>query len=106
MGLKDRLLDYSPLCIMGAFLFLGLSIGRVFGSRGDEKIYSFKYKSEPAKLMRENIRLGPDKYFILIGDKDKVAGELTTDDGKRISIQDRFYHGALNGRYDIRDVKN
>ena len=45
--------------------------------------------------------MGPDRYFILIGDKDKLAGELTTDDGKRISIKDRFRHGAPNGRYEI-----
>ena len=102
MSLEERLLVYASLGVAGVFIFSMLSLGRVFGARGEETVYSFKYKGEPAKLIREDIRWGPDNYFVLIGDKDKVAGELTTDDGKRISIKPR-YNSAPNGRYEIRD---
>ena len=83
------------------FLFIGSTQGW-FGYRGENNVYSFKYKGEPARVIRKDMRFAKDKYEIVIG-KDRLVGTLVSDDGKEISVKDKYIHLVKNGRYLIRE---
>ena len=61
----------------------------MFGSRGTYDVERFSYHGGSAKIVAEDVRFGPDKYFLQVDGKDKIEeGSLTGDDGKFYSVLD------------------
>ena len=91
MSLKKDLIELVILAVGGPILIISTSSG--FGSREDwHKEWGFNYQGKPAVVMHKDIRFGPDGNYILIDKRDKVEiGELTSDDGKAISISKYFW---------------
>jgi len=87
---------------------LGLAIG-VFGcsrgSRGVEDVYHFKYHGQNAVVKHEDIRLGPDYYWIEIGNDKIIGGRITSDDNKVINLWKTFMDSTLSNsnRYSVKD---
>lgn len=66
--------------------YLGL-----LGVRGTEKVYSFTYNGRPGIIQRTDNRFGEDEFYITINGKDKLWGELTTDEGNFVKVDRRSY---------------
>jgi hypothetical protein len=102
--MEKRNLLVPGITLIGlAGIFFGfIAFNRGFGSRGENDIYSFEYRGEPAVLKHEDIRWGPDRYYISLNEKEKIfRGTLISDDYKKISVSTL----KDNAEYDIRDAQ-
>ena len=88
------------LSLVGGLVFTAICLGRNLGVRKTENAYTFQYQGKPAAVKREDIRWGPDKYYFLLNEKDKLTGKLTTDNEKEINIYGYF---GKNSNYSIKD---
>lgn len=57
------------------------------GSRGTRSEYTFTYLGKEAIVQHQDVRLAPDKYWILLNGLDKVErGFLLSDDKKHVTV--------------------
>jgi hypothetical protein len=97
-----NILDKILLGVVGGLLFSMGSIGRLYGVRSQEDIYSFEYRGKPAAIVQQDVRWGPDRNFIRFEEGQVMNdGKIITDEGKEISIEGE----SLFNRYSIRDSK-
>lgn len=73
----------------------GIWKGGGFGSRGVREEYSFKYSGKQAKVYADDRILGEDECYVSIegmeNTKDRLRGDFTTDDGKRVCVGNSWY---------------
>lgn len=71
----------------GAITLFAGAVGDFWGSRGVNDLYKFQYMGKPAIVKHDNRILAKDKYWIQIGEGDKItSGKLTSDEGKEVSV--------------------
>lgn len=80
--------------------FGGYTIGGGFGSRGTNKVYEFSYLEKPAAIVKEDIKLGPDRYYAILDNGDIIRTEITSDEGNKIS-----FTGLFGSEYYINGVR-
>lgn len=89
----------ARLGLVGAILLPIVGSFGIYGTRGQEDIHSFEYSGRPAAIVREDVRWGPDKYFIRLREGETIlTGKIVTDDGEEISINP--------WEYSIKDQKS
>ena len=79
--------DYLRLLAYAGFIGVTLGICRGFGVRDKEETPT-EYLGQPAALVHEDVRWGPDRYFILI---NKGADEET-----RINLNAKNHENLLD----------
>lgn len=87
---------------IGTIAFGIISLFCGWGTRGIQNNYTFQYQGKPAVVRRKDVRWGPDQYYFLLNEKDRLTGTLTTDDGKKIKIYDGVR--GKDTKYSIRDA--
>lgn len=76
-------------------------LGRNFGVRGQRDMYTFSFGGQPSALVEENVRFGPDRYYVRLGDGNIInKGTIRTDDGKEVSVDSQQINST---RYSIKD---
>jgi len=76
-----------------ALAFLGV-IGDdgLFGSRRIERVHSFQYQGQYAKLLKNNRRFAADLYWVEVNGDSIVNARLTSDDHREIvHVEERGY---------------
>ncbi len=102
MDNKNFLVPGIILTGLAGMVFGIIAVSRGFGSRRENDIYSFQYQGKPAVLKHEDIRWGPDRYYISLSEKEKIfRGTLISDDYKKISVNTL----KDKAEYDIRDAQ-
>ena len=96
MGLTQKV-------VFGAIILGIASVCGCYGVRGQKDIYSFEYRGQPAAIVEQDVRWGPNVMFIRLREGERFEkGTLLTDDGKKISINENIFYG----RYSIRDAES
>ncbi len=94
MRFREGFTLFELLVCLSAVSLAGLGLATFFngwfGTRGTYLEYEGKYQGKPALVKRSDIRFGPDRYYILIGDKGSegkiTEGVLRLDDGRKITL--------------------
>ena len=95
--------ELSAIGAMGAIAVEIVSLCGGFGSRGKTNDYSFIYKGQPAAVVRNDVRWGPDTFSVKVGDDCEFSrGKIITDDGKEINCGNGSWQDYS---YSIRDSK-
>lgn len=92
MSWKEKAITYGVTgsAVLGAIFFIG-SATRMYGSRGTEVELEFSLRNEPARVMHEDIVLGPDRWWIDWNNQRFYRQEFLADDGRRITIGSSGY---------------
>ena len=97
-----KLVGKIAACFGGLALLVFTTMGG-WGSKGIKNEYSFQYQGKPAVVQREDIRLAPSNYWILLNNKDKLTnGKITSDEGKEISVVSSNLP-LIGGSYTVKD---
>ena len=103
MNRLEKVVISALVVITGWGSFLILDSG-IFGSRGIKKVDEYTVNNRPAIVYQQNIRFGPDRYFIMVGENVRVdEGEIVTDDGKILGVNNTNI--TPWGRFYVRDAK-
>jgi len=85
----------GSLATMGLACLLSLSLEGSFGSRGEETIFKVNRDGEEILLKHNNIRFGPDRYYLLMKDGRKIENDsIDTEYDQRVSV---FFGGYSIG---------
>lgn len=69
--------------------------GIVWGSRGDRPVHSFTYRGEPAHVMRRDLILARDGYYVQFAKGDEMyRGRIRSDEGELIEIGKSYTPGS------------
>ena len=78
-----------------------LCVSGAFGVREVRNDYSFTYRGKSAVVVVKDVRWGPDKTFIRLGNGETIkSGTLISDDGKEITIK------GEDGGYSVKDYSS
>ncbi|MBR9691239.1 hypothetical protein GOV06_00465 [Candidatus Woesearchaeota archaeon] len=90
------------VALLGAIIIPSVMLGGGCGSRGTKVDYKFTFKGQPAKVVHEDIRWGPDRYYrIEIEESTVYKGKLITDDKKLVIVES----GLLADRYCVKEYQ-
>lgn len=80
--------------MLGAGILFGvlpsafLGVGQV---RGEKEVYSFKYQNQSARIMQQDIKFAPDRYYLKLPNGIMAGGEIIDDNGQHISLNQWGY---------------
>ncbi|MEK6860157.1 MAG: hypothetical protein AABX54_05075 [Nanoarchaeota archaeon] len=97
--MQEKLKDKIFIGIAFTYCAVGVGMWMFQGTRKIEDVYTTSYLGKPAVVQHEDRRFEIDKYHILLNGRDSVTGEITDDNGKRISV----YNNWFTSGYQVKD---